>query len=63
MDYGALRDGDRVIWGSDVPGRSFSTQLGKVHRAAVSEKQKAKILCLNLRRLMLPILQEMGIDA
>ena len=54
---------ERMIWGSDVPGRSFSTQLGKVHGAAISEKQKALIFSQNLRRLMLPILKEKGIDA
>lgn len=57
------RGADRVIWGSDVPRRSFSTQLGKVHSAVISNKQKAKILSQNLRRLMLPILQEKGIEA
>jgi predicted TIM-barrel fold metal-dependent hydrolase len=54
---------ERVIYGSDVPGRSFSTQLGKVHGAAISEKQKSLIFSENLRRLMLPILQAKGIDA
>ena len=54
---------DRMIWGSDVPGRSFSTQLGKVHGAAISENEKALIFSQNLRRLMLPIFKEKGIDA
>jgi predicted TIM-barrel fold metal-dependent hydrolase len=54
---------ERLIYGSDVPGRSFATQLGKVHGAAISEKQKAQIFSQNLRRLMLPMLRQKGIDA
>ena len=54
---------NRMIWGSDVPGRSFSTQLGKVHGAAISDKEKALIFSQNLRRLMLPILKDKGVGA
>ncbi len=52
---------ERVIYGSDVTGRSFSTQLGKVHGAAISDHQKALIFSGSLRRLMRPILERKGI--
>jgi hypothetical protein len=51
---------ERVIFGSDVTGRSFASQLGKVHGAAISEKQKALIFSENFRRLMQPILEVKG---
>lgn len=54
---------DRVIYGSDCGGRSFASQLAKVHGANIAEADKQKILCDNLRRLMLPILQAKGIQA
>lgn len=53
---------DRVIYGSDVTGRSFASQLGKVHGAAISEDEKARIFYDNLNRMMRPILQAKGID-
>ena len=55
--------GDRVIYGSDVGGRSFASQLGKVMGARVPREVKDRILGLNLRELMLPILQMKGIKA
>jgi predicted TIM-barrel fold metal-dependent hydrolase len=51
---------ERVIYGSDVTGRSFASQLGKVHGARISEKQKTLIFSENLRRLMRPILEAKG---
>jgi predicted TIM-barrel fold metal-dependent hydrolase len=54
---------DRVIYGSDCGGRSFASQLGKVHGAAISEADKQKIFCDNLRNMMLPILNAKGIKA
>ncbi|NUQ65745.1 MAG: amidohydrolase family protein [Pirellulales bacterium] len=51
---------ERVVYGSDVTGRSFSTQLGKVHGAAIPEKQKSLIFYENLIRLMRPILEVKG---
>ena len=54
---------DRVIYGSDSGGRSFASQLAKVHGAAISESDKQKIFCDNLRNLMLPILTAKGIKA
>jgi predicted TIM-barrel fold metal-dependent hydrolase len=53
----------RVIYGSDGGGRSFASQLAKVHGAAISDADKQKIFCDNLRGLMLPILKAKGIKA
>jgi predicted TIM-barrel fold metal-dependent hydrolase len=52
----------RVIYGSDVTGRSFSTQLAKVHGADVSEQDKQLIFNGNAERLMRPICQAKGIS-
>jgi hypothetical protein len=54
---------DRVIYGSDCGGRSFASQLAKVHGAAISDTDKQKIFCDNLRHMMLPILTAKGIKA
>ncbi len=54
---------ERVIYGSDAGGRSFASQLAKVHGANIPENEKALILGGNLRRLMLPILKAKGIQA
>ena len=54
---------ERVIYGSDSGGRSFASQLAKVHGAAISPADKQKIFCDNLRSLMLPILKAKGIQA
>jgi predicted TIM-barrel fold metal-dependent hydrolase len=50
----------RVIFGSDAWGRSFSSQLGKVLGADVSDHIKQGILRDNLRRLLLPICTAKG---
>lgn len=52
---------DRVIYGSDAPGRSFSTQLAKVLGAEISEADKEKVLSGNLIRLLTPIMKAKGI--
>jgi predicted TIM-barrel fold metal-dependent hydrolase len=52
-----------VIYGSDCGGRSFASQLAKVHGAHISAADKQKIFCDNLRNLMLPILKAKGIKA
>lgn len=54
---------DRIIYGSDCGGRSLASQLAKVHGAAISDADKQKIFCDNLRRMMLPILTAKGIKA
>src|SRR5439155_9959531 len=51
----------RVIYGSDSGGRSFASQLGKVHGADVPEAAKKLILGENLRRLLTPILRRKGV--
>jgi predicted TIM-barrel fold metal-dependent hydrolase len=51
----------RVVYGSDIPGRSFSSQLAKVHGAAISDADKQLIFSGNLRRIMTPILDRKGI--
>ena len=52
---------DRVIYGSDYPGRSFASQLAKVLGADISQDAKQAILAGNLRRLLAPILHAKGI--
>jgi predicted TIM-barrel fold metal-dependent hydrolase len=54
---------DRVIYGSDCGGRSFASQLAKVHGANISDADRKKIFCDNLRNMMLPILTAKGIKA
>lgn len=51
----------RVIYGSDVGGRSFASQLGKVMGADIPAAARDSILSANLRSLMLPILQAKGV--
>lgn len=53
----------RVIYGSDAGGRSFASQLAKVHGAQISEADKQRIFCDNLRQLLLPIFKQKGIQA
>lgn len=52
---------ERVIYGSDAPGRSFASQLAKVLDADISSDAKEKILSGNLHRLLAPILDAKGI--
>jgi predicted TIM-barrel fold metal-dependent hydrolase len=52
---------DRIIYGSDVGGRSFASQLAKVFGADIPDAAKQLILCDNLKRLMTPILRSKGI--
>ena len=54
---------DRVIYGSDIGGRSFSSQLAKVLGADISERDRQSVLGHNLRRMLLPILSKKGIQA
>jgi uncharacterized protein len=51
----------RVIYGSDVGGRSFASQLGKVMGAAIPQAAKDRILGANLQALMMPILNAKGV--
>ena len=52
---------ERVLYGSDVGGRSFASQLGKVTGADVPEDAKHSILGGNLQRLLTPILDAKGV--
>src|SRR6266446_1053723 len=52
---------DRVIYGSDVAGRSFASQLGKVMGARIPQAARDQIFAANLRRLMTPILEAKGV--
>ena len=51
---------DRVIYGSDIGGRSFASQLAKVVGADLPELAKRLILGENLKRLLTPILRQKG---
>jgi hypothetical protein len=51
----------RIIYGSDCGGRSFASQLAKVHGANIPDAARRLILRENLRRMMTPILQAKGI--
>ena len=53
---------ERVIYGSDVTGRSFASQVAKVRGANISEDEKQLIFKDNLHGLMRPLLREKGID-
>ncbi len=51
----------RLIYGSDVAGRSFASQLGKVMGAEISDADRRLILSENLQRMLAPILREKGV--
>ncbi|MBL8292075.1 MAG: amidohydrolase family protein [Bryobacterales bacterium] len=51
----------RLIYGSDVGGRSFSSQLAKVHGARIPDREKELIFNGNLHRILTPILKAKGI--
>jgi uncharacterized protein len=53
----------RVLYGSDVNGRSFGSQIGKVLGADISLADKKLILRENLRSLLQPALRRKGIKA
>ncbi|GIX03459.1 MAG: hypothetical protein KatS3mg113_0465 [Planctomycetaceae bacterium] len=52
---------ERIVFGSDAPGRSFASQLGKVESANLTQAQRRAIYQHNLRRLLTPILRRKGI--
>ena len=53
---------ERVLYGSDAGGRSFSSQLAKVLGAHIPDSVKQLILAGNLKRILQPILREKGIQ-
>lgn len=54
---------DRVLFGSDVPGRSFASQLAKVEGASINEEAKSLLLAGNLKRLLEPIMKNKGMTS
>jgi predicted TIM-barrel fold metal-dependent hydrolase len=52
---------ERVIYGSDVGGRSFASQIAKVLGAEIPDPAKELILSGNIRRLLQPVLQARGL--
>lgn len=52
---------ERVVYGSDAGGRSFSSQLAKVEAAEIADQDKKLILGTNLRRLLTPIFKKKGL--
>jgi len=52
---------ERVLYGSDIPGRSFGSQLAKVYGARISEAEKEMILGANLKRILAPMLATKGV--
>jgi predicted TIM-barrel fold metal-dependent hydrolase len=52
---------ERVIYGSDIGGRSFASQLAKVQGADIPAPAKRLILGMNLKSMLLPILREKGV--
>ena len=54
---------NRVLYGSDAPGRSFASQLAKVHGADLSPAIKQQIFHTNLHRLLSPLLKAKGLDS
>jgi predicted TIM-barrel fold metal-dependent hydrolase len=52
---------ERVIYGSDVGGRSFASQMAKVMDADISDHARRLIFSENLKRMMTPILRAKGL--
>jgi predicted TIM-barrel fold metal-dependent hydrolase len=52
---------ERVMYGSDVGGRSFASQLGKVMGADLTDSARRLVLGGNLRRVLQPILNAKGV--
>ena len=52
---------ERVLYGSDIPGRSFASQLAKVYGADVPDQARRLIYGGNLKRLLTPILNDKGV--
>jgi predicted TIM-barrel fold metal-dependent hydrolase len=51
---------ERILYGSDAPGRSFASQIAKVAGANVTEPEKDLIYSRNLQRMLDPILRTKG---
>lgn len=53
---------ERVLYGSDIGGRSFASQLAKVYGAEITDAQRNLILGGNLRRMLKPIMDSKGMQ-
>lgn len=53
---------ERVIFGTDIPGRGFATQAAKVFGADIPDRDKELIFSGNIRRLMTPIARAKGLS-
>ena len=51
---------ERILYGSDVHGRSFGSQIAKVLGAAIPDSAKRLILRENLRGLLGPVMRKKG---
>jgi predicted TIM-barrel fold metal-dependent hydrolase len=52
---------ERILYGSDIGGRSVSSQLAKVTGAQITPQEKRLILGENLKRILTPILKAKGV--
>ncbi len=43
---------ERILFGSDIPGRDFAVQLGRIEGARLSARQREQILRTNAERLL-----------
>lgn len=53
---------DRVIWAGHVSSRSYANDLSKAFDGDLTDAQLEKILGRNLRKMVVPIMQEKGYD-
>jgi len=53
VEYGvSVLGADRILFGSDIPGRDFAVQLGRIYGADISDEDRDKILRRNAERLL-----------
>ena len=52
---------ERILYGSDIGGRSFGSQLAKVMGPNVTEEARRLIVGGNLRQMLKPILDAKGV--
>ncbi len=51
---------ERVMYASDTPGRSYASQLAKVHGANIPDRDKELIFAGNLQRIVAPMFKRKG---
>ena len=54
---------DHVMYGSDIAGRSFASQISKVTGANISDADRRLVLGGNMRRVLEPIMKARGMKA